>query len=279
MADGSGFFGGVGSSGQNVNPANSMERAFGTDGAGFPVVSSATANTAGNWTTIYTTTNDWSKFLAWLGPTPNSARYMVDISLDGGTTTLCQKLLSGAASTIQVVWEIDIPIPAGSVISMRVSASQATAQTLTVALEGVIKRAADPPGFSKIYALETGAASGQPSSVDTTFSSDASPTWTQVPGTTARAYAGFSVCASSQTSPTQTQIIEIILAYGPDTSNLTIIGAKSLVAQSGSTFVGRPRNFYPPTAVPSGSKIWTSVRAAAKQGIDTLRVGVWGIQA
>lgn len=260
-----------------ANPDNTYETlGYAGTGALTAVISSASANTKGNYVTIGTSANNWSGFWLIIGQGDNAnARVLADVSVDNGSTVKAPNIYAapGTAGNASNVYSIFLPlnVTSGSVIRVRTQSSTGNL-TAGFAVRGVVTNANSPPCFNTMTALTADTTNTRASTVSTALTS--SVTWTQQVASTAATYgAMFAVLGTSTVDPSN-QDITLALATGASSSEVEFwrqtsggVGASIYYRSDDVQLIER--------STASGTRLSATVLAATP-GTSTACVGLYG---
>jgi hypothetical protein len=248
----------------------------GTDGTGTDV-QAGSANTKGTASTLGTTTNSWKGFTLELQVASVNARFLVDVSVDGGSTWVIPNLYAGpSTSASTVVYEIPLNVASGSSIKVRCQSSTGSAHIRAYVDGWVSQGSGDPPGFTIADVLVAADTTNTRAST-TDVSMDATgTTWTELVTSLAHDYGALLVSVSENATVPSTQGGRVRLATGAAASEVFQWGrAISLNSTSGSgsgRFTGLSRRSYTTGQRVSGN-VWV-----ATPGTEKLAVGLIGFR-
>jgi hypothetical protein len=214
----------------------------GSDGSGTTITTGA-GNTAGAYASgqlSAATAAAWSGFdVTFTSANSSANRYLVSISVDGGSTTLVANLYvqphAVTSSSIGVVrYSFPLQVAAGANIMVKAQSQNAT-QTLKCNMVGWVTGATNPPGFTtctQLLAPDT--TNTRASSTSVAITTDAT-TWTQLVASTAATYGAFLVALSDNgVAPGTVQICRSRLGVGAAASEVTARGFQFGVGTSGA---------------------------------------------
>lgn len=200
-----------------------------SNGAGTMITGNATAHALSTWQSLGTTSSAFSGFdIECSAPSGASNRYLLYLSLDGGSTTFFGPILVLPASTNRTQ-RFSIPrlaVPAGSTIHVAIRSSAATSPTLKVMIIGKVSQSAsNPPDFTVATNLTTAdTAATRASSTSVAASTDAT-TWQRLAASLASEFKAFIVFFGSGSNPANSQGVTIRLAKDAGGAK-TVIGAR-----------------------------------------------------
>lgn len=259
-----------------VNPDNSFESlGFGTSGALTNVLGGA-ANTKGSYSTIGTTSNQWSGFWLIGGQSDNAgARVLADVSIDNGSTVKVPNVYlrpgSGGNASNSTALFFPINVPSSSVIRVRMQDSSG-GTNMGFAVRGVITNANSPPCFDNAEALTAVTATTRASSINTALVS--SVAWTEQVASTARAYGAMMMLPGDSTVDPTNQIMNLALATGAAASE-TEVWRQALSVLAANPYYRGDDTQLIQKSFASGVRL-SACALAASPGTSTVCVGLYG---
>lgn len=254
---------------------------WGTGGALTTLTSGGSGNALGATSaSLGTTANAWESFYLYVSQASSAGDYyQVDLSFDGGSTWPAVGLHYEPNGNVisYAPYRLPIKVAAGSDVRARLRASSASL-TLRMALEGVVRTSASPPGFTSLVPLNINtAATGV--AVTTTLAS--ATAWTQTIAATAADYGGLLVMYGSHTSgatPNDQQYGAALVGIGASGSEVEISRDSVLLISSGNSCRTIGCGVIQ-KAIPAGTRIATAFRGSGTMDgtTDRIGVGVYGL--
>lgn len=268
------------SSGAVSNPNRALEfQGFGTSGDATTLTTGG-SNVKGSWVSVGSaTSSNWSGFSIHFGPASSAAGlFVVDVSFDGGTTTVIPNLIVIPGNSTQS-WGrtamLPLKVPSGTTISMRCQGATG-GTSVYAAVVGYVADSGSAPGFDNCEAVAAADLTNtRAGTVDVASSDSASPTYTELVASTSRTYGALLFGASTNTSnPATAQRATFMLATGAASSE-TVLG-QMLVGVTASTAAGVTRAVSDviQKEVASGTRLSGRVLVATTG--DSFRFGVLG---
>lgn len=269
----SGFFNAMGGgSSQPGNPDQSFEN-LGFSASGAPTaLTTGSANTKSSYVVIGTTSNAWCGF--WINLDNNAARWLIDISIDGGSTVAIPDIpLHNNSAVATNRFFMPLSVPAGSDVRFRAQSSTGSLVML-LGLQGVIANAALPPGFSSAEAIIAADTANTYASATNVAFSSSGPTWTELNAATSRDYGAlFAMAMYNGTNQTTNQRISPCIGVGGSGSE-TEIGRWIGWTQNSASGIGNCMATIP-TEIASGSRVSAGILAGTPS-TNNGRIGLIG---
>lgn len=222
----SGFTSFASAAGANQNLNNSYEFIGFSTGAGTTISAPGSTNTKGVYSDgiLGTTSNAWKGFYVISSAgSAASARFLLDISLDGGTGTAVPDLfLQPGTPAYGGSAGYYFPLAVASSVSIRARVQSATASaSLAVAIVGIISNAQSPPCFSTCTAINAA------STADTLAASTNIPltnAWTELKDSTAAEYGAIlAVAGFNGTLPGTAQGVGLQVGTGANPNEASVM--------------------------------------------------------
>lgn len=230
------------------------EVGFGS-GDGTTITTTSPAHTKGAYAQLVASTaNDWAGFWIVIGGSSSAAgRFLIDISLDGGSTVAIPNLftLPGAIATGQgPMFFVPLNVPAGSDVQVRAQSGTAT-QSFRIAMMGAIRNATSRPLYNTCTAI---------SAADTTATFPGSTsipltnTWAEMNPSTSATYGAVMANFGATTAPGTAQLLSLAIGYGASTAEVEMIRTICAINTSSPTFRGC-NGLTAETSIPSGTRM------------------------
>ena len=267
------------SGGANQNLNNSYETlGYGTAGTGTLVTANASANTKGSYSaSLGTTAADWAGFYLHIGSaSASTVRYIVDVSLDNGSTVHVPNLYLEPGQTVgpTVIW-IPLFVASGAVIVARIQASTGAA-TLRVGVQGVVDNSQSAPMYTTMTALNIDTAATRAGTADIAFQDNAGTTYGAIVASTGAEYKAFLFSPGSNgTNPGTSQAALLKFATGAAASEVEFGDWPIWVMNAAAPYnVDRSLAYFERTIAASTR---LSVKPlVATPGTDNLRMAAYG---
>lgn len=252
---------------------------------GFTTSFVGTACTSGNGSkgtavTMGTTSAAWSGFwlyVAWAST--SNARYLIDISFDGGSTYAIQNYYVEPNSTGAPVAAYWFPMNVANAADMRVRAQSTAATTFRAWVQGALTNANSAPMFNTFTALNADTTNTRPSGGDITMVNNASTTFTTILDPTVATYGALMAVLGgpSTGAVTTAQMVMLNIGVGAAASEV-VIGRLAAGAQNASaaSFRAQPGLTIFKT-IASGVRLSVQVKSNTQGANDLAVVGLYGL--
>lgn len=269
-----------GGGGANQNLNNSYES------LGFTTTFVGTACTAGNGSkgsasaTLGTTAAAWSGFwlyIAWAST--SNARYLVDVSKDGGSTWFVTNFYiepSGSGDPASGYW-FPLNVAASSDIRIRAQGVSGSG-TVRAWVRGVLTNSQSPPAFNTFTALNADTTNTRPSGGDVTMVANGSTTFTELVASTGAQYGGLAAVLGGPSGGAVTtgQMVMLALATGAAASETVIARhAAGTNNASAASFRGQP-GIYIEKTIAASTRLSVQVFSNTQGANDMAVVGLYG---
>lgn len=275
-----------GSGGSVSNPSQTYESVgwINASQTGQAITASATANQKGNYSQLVgagasgVTVNNWSGFWLRMYLASDASRFLLDLSIDGGSNIKVADLFaSPASSSAPKITRVFIPlqVSAGSDIRMRCQSSSSGSDVIITDITGLISSASDYPGYTTATQLQTvDATNTRPGASGVTVPLTTSATsWTELISSTGATYGAVLVQQTAVATVTNTQITRTRIGTGTAGNEVEKMWLDSMISSVNPANPNAIDSFL--QTVASGTRLTANVQGATVTA-ETFSIGLIG---